>query len=336
MSHAYLFTGPEAGDRNNAADAVIAALKKNHGAVEFYSFFASETPAAEYLSVLQNESLFSAAVCVTVKNAEAIKKKDDIEMLSAWISAQNSGANALILLSDEISIDSKIEKALPASNKKIFWEMFEDRKIPWIQSFCAKSGYRISESAAAAMLELTENNTQSLKQECARFFICFPSGHEITEDDVEALLAHNREENAFSLFDAMTKNDGAARLEKAIEILQKIRLSKENSSVMLIAGLASCFRKLQLWHKLGAAGKSDDFTLKINGFASKKMKMQYAQAARIWTAGQAAAALALLAETDAAIRSGAAALEDILLQKLLYEITLKKGVPCALYEPDAL
>ena len=59
------------------------------------------------------------------------------------------------------------------------------------------------------------------------------------------------------------------------------------------------------------------------------------QAARIWTAGQAAAALALLAETDAAIRSGAA-LEDILLQKLLYEITLKKGVPCALYEPDAL
>ena len=60
------------------------------------------------------------------------------------------------------------------------------------------------------------------------------------------------------------------------------------------------------------------------------------QAARIWTAGQAAAALALLAETDAAIRSGAAALEDILLQKLLYEITLKKGVPCALYEPDAL
>ena len=336
MSSTYLFTGPEAGDRNNAVGAVINTLKKTYGAVECYSFFASETPAVEYMAVLQNESLFSATVCVTVKNAESIKKKDDVEMLAAWISAQDSGSNALILVSDEISIDSKLEKAVPPANKKIFWEMFEDRKIPWIQSFCTKNGYRISESAAATMLELTENNTQSLKQECCRFFVCFPPGHEITEADIETLLAHNREENAFSLFDAMTKNSGSERLEKAIEILQKIRLSKENSSVMLIAGLASCFRKLQLWHKLGAAGKTDDFNLKINGFASKKMKQQYAQAARIWTAGQSAAALALLAATDAAIRSGAAAFEDILLQKLLYEITVKKGAPCAYYEPDSL
>ena len=331
----YLYTGPETGERDAAVQAVKDSLKKKYGDTEQYSFYASETSAEEFMAVLQNESLFSPSVCVTVKNADSIKKKDDVDTLISWIESSPPETNVLILISDEISIDSKIEKAVPASNKKIFWEMFEDRKIPWIKSFCANNGYRISTEAAETLLELAENNTGALANECARFFVCFPKEHEITGDDVESIVSHNREENAFSLFDCMANPEDSptSRFENSLEILQKIRLSKENSSVMIIAGLTSCFRKLCVWHKLSAAGTADDFNLKINGFSGKKIRSQYSRASRLWSIGQAAAILALLASADIGIRSGGNRFEAIILQKLIYEICIKKGATSAVYEP---
>ena len=330
----YLFTGPEFGERNDAVTNIKNALKKKFGETEDYSFYATETSVAEFMGILQNESLFASATCVVVKNADAIKKKDDVDTIVSWISNTKSETSVLILVSDEISIDSKIEKAVPAANKKVFWEMFEDRKLPWVQGFFSKNGYGISEDGAALVLEMIENNTEALKNECSRFFILFPKEHFITAEDVESVLAHTREENAFSLFGQMASAaDGAEeRFEKSLEILQKIRLSKENSSVMIIAGLASCFRKLSLWQKLKSEGKTDDFNLKINGFSSKKMRQQYASAAKVWTSGQTVAILAVLASGDVAIRSGGTLMEDVLLQKLLYEIIIKKGAASAQYE----
>ena len=330
----YLFTGPETGGQNESVQKIKASLKKQFGEIEEYSFFAMETTPAEFLTVLQNESLFAAATCVVVKNAEVIKKKDEIELILNWIESASSSANVLIFLSDEVSIDSKIEKAVPPANKKIFWELFETDKIAWINNFFNKNNRSITSDAVSLILEMVENNTAVLKNECSRFFVLFPEGYQVTADDVDSVLYHSREENAFSLFAQMADSSSApeSRLAKSIEILQKIRLSKENSSFMIIAGLTSCFRKLSLWIKLKSEGMTDDFNLKRNGFTSSKQKTQYSNASKIWTAGQVTAILAVLASGDMAIRSGGSALEDILLQKMIYEIIIKKGAACSSYD----
>ncbi|MCI6826519.1 MAG: DNA polymerase III subunit delta [Spirochaetia bacterium] len=323
----YLFTGPEFGERNDAIENIKNSVSKKFGSVDNYLFYASETPVNEFMSVLQNESLFSEATFITVKNAETIKKKDEIEIILNWIKNVKSENAVLVLVSDEISVDSKIEKAVPSSNQKKFWEMYEDKKLPWLQNYFSKNGYTLTEDAGNLILSLIENNTQSLKAECSKFFICFPKGTKITEETVDKILTHTREENAFSLFDAMSNSQKTSqeRFQNSLEILQKIRLSKENSSVMIIAGLSSCFRKLSLWHKLRLEGKNDDFNLKINGFSSAKMKKQYLSAAKNWTSGETSAILSILAETDMNIRSGGTLLENTLLEKALYEIIIKKG-----------
>ena len=320
----YLFTGPEFGERN---DAIKNSVSKKFGSVDNYLFYASETPVNEFMSVLQNESLFSEATFITVKNAETIKKKDEIEIILNWIKNVKSENAVLVLVSDEISVDSTIEKAVPSSNQKKFWEMYEDKKLPWLQNYFSKNGYTLTEDAGNLILSLIENNTQSLKAECSKFFICFPKGTKITEETVDKILTHTREENAFSLFDAMSNSQKTSqeRFQNSLEILQKIRLSKENSSVMIIAGLSSCFRKLSLWHRLRLEGKNDDFNLKINGFSSAKIKKQYLSAAKNWTSGETSAILSILAETDMNIRSGGTLLENTLLEKALYEIIIKKG-----------
>ena len=78
----YLFTGPEFGERNDAIENLKNSVSKKFRSVDNYLFYASETPVNEFMSVLQNESLFSEATFITVKNAETIKKKDEIEIKS--------------------------------------------------------------------------------------------------------------------------------------------------------------------------------------------------------------------------------------------------------------
>lgn len=329
----YLFSGPEFGERNDAVAAVKKSLNDKFGSVEYYTYYSMETDPQSALVQLYSESLFSAATCVVYNGAETIKKKEDIDKISSWAGGAGD-ASVLILVSDEISCDAKLEKIIPKENRKQFWEMFEDRKIPWLKNYFSKNGFSIDDDACEEILDLVENNTQALKNECSRFFVCFEPGTKITVQNVERLIEHNREENAFTLFDAMAESgkSAAERLETSLGILQKIRLSKESASVALIAGLAYSFRRLLAWHNLQRAGKTDDFSLKTNGFASKKSKSQFSAAARVWTLGQTAAILALLSRADMTIRSTGSGMEDTVLQTLVYSIVVKKGASLAVWE----
>ena len=311
----YLFTGPELGDRNDAVEKVKASHKKQFGTIDEHLFYLIETPLSQVMTILQSGTLFSDGVLIVCKNAELIKKKEDIQMISDWLEDAEPSA-VLILISDEITVDSKLEKLIPPANRKKCWEMFDSDKLPWVMNFFSKNGYRIQQNAARMILEMVENNKQALQNECSRFFVCFPKDHEITEDDVESILTHNREENVFTLFNQMANPSESVQvnLEKSLNILQKIRLSGDNSPVMIIAGLSSCFRKLVLWHKEGEGA-----------IFGKLQQKQYRNAAKVWSLGQATAILAILASTDMEIRSGGNLLQDLMLQKMLYEIILKKG-----------
>ncbi|MBR1638192.1 MAG: DNA polymerase III subunit delta [Treponema sp.] len=320
----YLFTGPEFGERTESVESVKSSFIKKFSAVDEHHIYLLETSFSEVMAILQSGTLFSDAVLVICHNAELIKKKDDIKMLSDWLENAES-TSLLILLSDDVMMDAKLEKIIPPSNRKKFWELSEDKLFPWLQNYFRKNGYSITPEAAQLMLDMTETNTQALKTEAERFFVCFQKEHKITEEDVESILTHNREENVFSLFAAIANPsmDSAARFEKGITILQKIRLSKENSSIMIIAGLASCFRTLMKWHDIGESA--------VRGITLQK---QYRGASRIWSKGQTAAVLAVLASTDMEIRSGRSPVEDILLQKMLYEVIMKKGGKIQAINPE--
>ena len=328
----YLFTGPEAGERSDAVNELLKAYEKKLGSIDVHRFYAAETSVADVISLLMNGSLFASFRFVVLNNAEVVKKKEDIELISEWL-ASNDGNSALVLLSDEISVEKKLENLVPKENKKIFWELFQDKKESWVRLLFQRNGFRITDDAIEAVLELCENDTASLKRECERFFVCFEKDHVISAEDVENLLSHNREENAFTLFDAMTEQcPPAERLENSLDILQKIRLSKESDSIKIIAGLTYSYRKLLTWISLAENGIYDNFQLKIKGFGSKKMQDEYRRAARLWNKDDVAQILALLAKTDISLRSGGAAFEDTLLQMLVYSIVIKNGAPVEAYE----
>lgn len=334
----YLYTGPEFGERNEQVEVVKQMQKKQFGDSDEYLLYASDTKIAEVVAKLQTESLFVPATCIVLREAELIKKKDEIELLSSWLKSvsskpnKNQNSSILILVSDEISVDAKISKLVPKENQKIFWELSGARLEDWLRNYFKRNGLSIESSAIEEILDMIEGNTEAIKSECARFFVVFEKGHVVTEDDVDKLLAHNREENAFTLFNSLCEiSDSASRrLENALQILDKILLAKASNSITLIAGLASCFRKLQLWHSIHQGNPSPD--LKSNGFTSKKQISQYTRAAQIWGFSQTTAIAALVSKTDMDIRSGGQNVQKTLLSLLLYEIVVKGGAGLASYE----
>jgi len=333
----YLFTGPEAGEKNDAINSIRDESKKKNGSLDEYRYFAADVRVADVIAQLQNESLFSSALFIVLRNAEIIKTKAEIELISGWAKQAGNSSNILILVSDEMSVDKKLESAVPAGHRKIFWEMFENRKEQWLVSYFKKNGFGISADAVSQILEMVENNTESLKSECSRFFYCFEPGYQITAADVDKILAHNREESAFTLFESMCdrskrKNE---RFETAVAILNKIRLSRESNAVSVIAGLTYCFRQLRNWNALFSGGvKPTDAQLKAGGFSSKKNQELYRQASGVWSNGSVASIISLLAATDMSIRQEGSAFEDTRLVMLLHSIINKDGIYCSEYSYD--
>lgn len=304
------------------------------GTLERYKFYASDDAIEDVVSRLRNASLFSPALFVILESAEQVKQKADVDLLASWMRSAGTSPNTLVLTSDDTSVDRRLESAVPAGHKRIFWEMFENRKPEWLAQLFRKSGLTATRDAIDAILNMVENDTQTLRNECSRFSYCFEKDHVITARDVENILSHDREESAFTLFDAMSNasKSAVARFESSLEILRKLRATKDASPVALIASLTYCFRQLLTWHAIHAPGRrAAPEELRQKGFSGKRRQEQYTRAARVWTAAEAASALALLSQTDISIRETGSALEETYLALLIYSLVMKATSPCATY-----
>ncbi|MCL2209215.1 MAG: DNA polymerase III subunit delta [Treponema sp.] len=316
QKNVFIFLGPELGKKQDALDS---AEKKFKGAEKF-NFYANETPAGTIADTLQNMNLFNEKRIVIVKNAEFIKKKDEMEILSSCVKNMEESA-ALVFISDENKLASGLEDALmkagvPKTNKQVFYELFEREKNEWVRQFFKNEGYEIDRDGISVILELVENNTSALRQECSRLIGFLPKDRPVNPKDIDRWISHNREESAFTLFSRIASGD----MTKSLESMSVMLMSKE-SSQSIFAGLAWSFRKLGDYIALSEeSGNPDSFELKKIGILSPMQKDNYAAAAKRYTAEDAEKCLALTAEYSILMRSQAAALENILMDKYIISI----------------
>ena len=145
----YLYTGPEAGEKNDQILALKEELHKKMGSSDDFVYYGTDLNMSDVVAQLMTESLFIPATFVTIRNAELVKDKKDIDMLAQWVQTAEKTkkeTTVLVLVSDELKVDSKLEKLVPAANKKVFWEMFENRKEQWLYSFLRKTVMTLSQT----------------------------------------------------------------------------------------------------------------------------------------------------------------------------------------------
>jgi len=315
-SNAFIFLGPELGKKQDSVDSI----KKKHPNADVSVFYSGETSAGAIADTLQNKNLFAETRIIIIKNAEQIKKKDEIELLVSCIKNLETDT-VLIILSDENKINSSLENAVPDSNKKVFYELFEQDKIDWVRSFFSREGYSIDKDGIAVILELVENNTAALRQECTRLISFInetspqkPEEKKVKPEDIEKWLSHNREESSFTLFSRIASGD----MSKALESMAVMLTSKESAQGIL-AGLVWCFRKLGDYLTLQRqnTGEVNSFELRKIGISSLTAKNDYLLAAKRYNIDDVEACLVLTAEYDLLLRSPVAALENILMDRYI-------------------
>lgn len=318
MSHAWLFTGPEIGQKKQKIEILKQQVKNaNNGEIETHTFYAYETDLFEVLQLLQSISLFSAPTFVEFRNAECLKDKVAIDALQKWVKSENQ-SSYLVLTTDEISVDKKLDGIFPAADKQIFWEMFENKKQEWIRNFFRNNNLSITDDAVDSILDLIENNTDALKNACKNLVLFFEAGTVIQQADIEKLLSHNKDEDVFSLFDALTQ----ANSEKVFEILNKLILVKGFSAVQFLAGLIFCFRRVaDIRQAAQVSGQPvNDALLRSFGITGKKAIAQYTRALKLWDYERVLEIIASLNQCDFNVRSFAQPMHSVLIETTLLKI----------------
>ena len=317
----FIFLGTEIGKKQDAVDEIRKKLSGK--AFEETVFYAGETPAAKIADEVLNRSLFADHHLFIVKNADQIKKKEEISLIESCIKAGDSGFT-IIFLSDEFKLAAGLDNLAAGENRKVFYEMFENEKNEWVRSFFRREGRSIDQSGIDAILEMVENNTDALRRECSRLLLFLPTGRSVQVQDVEQWLSHSREESAFTLFSRIASGD----LSKSIESLHTLLAAKETAPGIL-AGLAWCFRKLRSYLILlesSGGGQPNSFEMKKIGLSSPKAKDDYNAAACRYNIHAVDACLSLTAEYDLLTRASGGLFEQTLMDVYVVKIFSQKTV----------
>ena len=317
----YLLAGPEIGKRGAFAAELRAAITAVDGAPpEKHRAYASETGVGEVLGLLRNGSLFSSRRIVEYRNAELIKGKDDTGALAAYIAAPAPDA-VLILVTEAFYAEKALEDAVGKDRKRTFFEMFENEKPRWIEKKMRELGLGIDEDGIEAMLELVENESGALDAACSRLSIVFPRGTVLGEAEVEAAIARNRQEDAFSLFERVASGD----MESALETLEAVLADRKGDAVQIISALTWSFRRLAKLHALIDEGEALESACMKLQMRSKTLQKQSAAAVRRFPRTACERIILLASTFDAKARSVGSGYERALLHLFVYGIMVKKG-----------
>lgn len=320
-SKIYLLLGPEIGKKANFIDDIIAEQKsKNKSDPDIYSFYPYGLDTTEVVSILKNGSLFAKSKVVVLHRLEEIKGKSFIDPLIDY--CKNPAKDAvLIFLSDTIKdIPPAIRKLIPKENTIIFWEMFEGEKKGWIINLFQKNKIRITPAAVDSLLELVENNTQILKNECERLAQFFGAGAVITADKIEDFLYHSKEENVFSLFSRMVLRD----LPSSLEVLGNILLSREKDADSVLNGILWQTERLLLLRHLIDRNFSAGDAFKRVGITGKRSQKIYSTGIKNYNAEELERIIRLIYETQVRLRTFGGDMQIFIIQ-LFFHYAISKG-----------
>ena len=311
----FLFLGSEIGEKKAALDELRKNLSTNYKSpAEETVYYAGEIPTGDIISNLQNSSLFADSRLFLIKNAENIKKKEDIDLFASYIISPQSDT-VLVFISEENSIAKAIEKNIPPGAKRVFYELSDSRKSEWIRDFFYKHGFKISNDSILTILELVENNTEALARECTRLIHFLEKDKDISPAEIEKWLSHTKEESAFTLFSRISTGDFIRSLESL-----RMLLAAKVDPIVIFSGLLWCFKKLRDYLSLKEAGVRDDFEYRKIGIIAPQAKRDYSSASRIYNTAGVEFCISLTAEYDYKIRSSNTFPKYILMDEYLYKI----------------
>lgn len=311
-----LFLGPEEGLKAEELESVRQRIARKHDEpADEHRFYLPDDALSAAVDILRNGSLFSAHRLVIVFGVDLARKKADLAPLIDYLAAPNPDAT-LILVSDSVRVDARLEKLIPGSNRKVFWELFENQKHPWVVGYFRKRHVTVTPEAADLFLEVVENNTQELKAEADKLSVYVGPGGTIDIDEIETFIYHSREESVFTLFRYITEDS----FEAALSALNKLVASGDAAPVQIVGGLVYQLRRLLALRLMLDNDLSVEAAFSRLGIRGKRIQAEYRAGVEKFPAARLERCIHLLTEYDALFRSTRPGIHACLLDLMVYQL----------------
>jgi DNA polymerase-3 subunit delta len=221
-------------------ESAIGGLEPSQRVMALFDADAASVSASEVLDELRTVPFLTDKRVVVIKGADDFVSQNR-QVLEKYFD-NPSPTGVLILTVSSWPPQTKLAKRLPAVGKLISVTQPKPWQLP--QRLCQYAndahGKKLSDDAAAILIELTGDDLGRLYSEVDKLATFVDNEKVITASHVELLIGHNRLFNAFAVIDAIM--DG--NIAKAVERLRRMFAEDKDSEYRVVGAFAFHFRKM--------------------------------------------------------------------------------------------
>ncbi len=334
MSNIKLFLGPEIGNKNDRIIKELKKLKNKYSQdVELKKFYGFDLDEENFYIELNNPNLFVAHTLIVLYNIDQLNAKQANSLISY---IENPSESATLILESELfSLKSpltKLSKLIDKKNTETFYPLSEIDLINYVIKYFQNNKLNITKEAINLLLELVDNNTLELKIICNQLAFFFSvnkkDNNTIDELDINKYVHHSRNENSFTLLEMIF----SLKLKESIEIAQ-VLLERDTTFIYtLTGGLLWGFRRLLSVLELIDQGynsyqafQSATVMGRKNAVYRKDETALYNKAIMNYSTSDCRKIISLLIDSDVEIRSSNGDFLPLIIDRLLFDIIVKKG-----------
>jgi len=288
------------------------ALAGGFADMNYHVYEGKTCDANELVSTASTMPAFAACRLIVVKGAESVKAAQD-KVLAEYVK-DPSPTTCLVFLASSAKADrsSSLIKALEEKGfLKACNRLGDGELLRWIREEAARQGKKISQSAAAKLLETTGNRLRDVKGELDKIVLFVGEKEAIDDRDVEESGLDCREESIFGLSDAIGKKDvrGAFRVYE--------RVSGEEPLKVLGAISRQMRTLLKIKSYLGKGTPAARLPALVGLFP--KHADDYVRRSRLFTERELVEAISKLSRADTDFKTGRVP-NTVVLPRLIMEL----------------
>jgi DNA polymerase III subunit delta len=315
LKPAYLIAGSD----RPKVDRAVARLRARFepDAVEIHP--GGETSGEDAIAACNAMGLFGSGSRLVVIDGVEAWKAPDAKAVADYLKAPMPGTT-LALVGGELKKDAPIAKAVAAGKGELLlWDVAQRAVARWIAEQFKVQGARAEPEACRLLADLVGDDLYDLASEVDKL-ATWANGAEVTEADVDALVAPRAESPPWNLTDAWGIRDVGGVLREAEKMLDRTGDPLSKTIPRVVGSLNKHIRNARAAHRLEAQGLSPQDAASRLGMKPYPAQKLFAQV-RNYSAAELDDALVRLADLDHALKGGSRLANELELERALVDIT---------------
>ncbi|MDX6474667.1 MAG: polymerase subunit delta, partial [Gaiellaceae bacterium] len=311
---AYLIAGSD----RPKVDRTVARLRGRFDTEAVELLYASETSGDDAVASCNSMGLFGAGTRLVVIEGVEAGKAPDVTAVATYLKAPAPGTT-LALVAGELKKDAPLAKAVAASGSLLIWDVTLKAIPRWIADQFKLNHAKAEPEACRRLAELVGDDLYELAGEVDKLST-WAGGAEVTEADVEALVAPRAESPPWNLTDAWGTRDAGAVLRETEKMLDRTGDPISRTIPRLVGSLTKHLQRARAAHRLDEQGLSPQEAasrLGMKPYPTQKLLGQV----RNFSGSELDDALIRLAELDQALKGGSRLANELELERALVDMT---------------